>query len=184
LKIAPEKSPTTYAEYRELPEDERYELIGGKLFMTPSPKSFHQIISTNILTLLSNHVRGNELGNVISAPMDVKLTESDVVQPDVLFVSSDRKSIIKEDYIDDAPDLVVEIVSESSRDRDTVLKKNLYFRHGVEEYWLVEPEEHSVTILVRDTKDFKESHTLAEDTELRSPLLPGFNPQIEALFQE
>lgn len=184
METAYKQPPVTYEDYCELPDDKRYELIGGELYLTPSPKSFHQIISGNIFTLLSNFVRDNNLGTVISAPMDVKLTETDVVQPDILFIRVERKEIIKENFIDAGPDLVVEVISEATRDRDTVIKKQLYFRHGVEEYWLVDPEEEKVTVMVRGDSGFEPHAEQMANEQLESPLLSDFSPTIEAFFTE
>lgn len=184
MNIAHEKSPTTYEEYCSLPDDERYELIGGELYVTPSPSSFHRTISLNIAHLLLQHVRENNLGTVLDAPMDVKLSETDVVQPDVLFVRNEREEIVREDYVDAGPDLVVEVVSEGSRDRDTVLKRNLYFRHGVEEYWLVYPEDRTTTVLTRNADGFEIHTELAEDHAVDSPLLPQFSPSVDRFFEK
>ena len=175
--------PMTYDDYLNLPDDERYELIGGELYMTPAPKIFHQEILKNIANLLTNHVNEKEAGKVLFAPVDVKLTETEVVQPDILFIHKNRSHIIKEAFIADAPDLTVEIVSEGTRDRDTVQKKTLYYRHGVKEYWLVDPDTKSVTLLTPGSKSYDIQATYETDQALASPLLPDFQPQITQFFQ-
>ena len=179
LKTQP---PMTYDDYLNLPDDESYELIGGELYMTPSPKSIHQTILGNVFTLLSNFVRETGAGRALIAPMDVKLTETEVVQPDILFINKERTHIIKEAFIAAAPDLTVEIISEGTRDRDTVLKKTLYYRHGVKEYWLVDPDTNSVTLLTPGSKSYDIHDTFAADEILASPLLPDFQPQITQFF--
>lgn len=183
MTFAYNKPPTTYVEYQNLYKNEQYELIDGELFLTPSPKSFHQAISLNIATLILNHVHKNELGTVLEAPMDVKLTETDVVQPDILFVQNEREDIIKEDFVADGPDVVVEVLSDSTRDRDTVLKKNLYFRHGVEEYWIVDPDEETVNILTRSADGFELTQEFTSGDQIDPLAFPDFTPKVGSFFK-
>ena len=131
----------TYTDYLLLPEGDRRELIEGDFYMVPSPSFRHQSISRDISTPLWDYVRTNGLGVVVWAPMDVVLTQESVVQPDILFISNERREIITDNNISGAPDLVVEILSPSTADRDRELKLRLYARHGVREYWIVDPDE-------------------------------------------
>src|SRR5712691_11341392 len=125
----------TYEDYRLLPEDRRYEVIDGELFMTPAPTPYHQIVALNVATALGEHVLGLKLGTVLIAPCDVVLSETDVVQPDILFIAAERASVIGEKYISAAPDLVIEVFSPSTAGRDQTLKKKLYAPRGVKELW-------------------------------------------------
>jgi len=139
-----EKRKYTYADYLNTPDDERYELLEGELAMTPSPVTKHQKILTNLGVALVNHVKGNSLGDVFFAPYDVVLDDENVVQPDILFISKVRLSIIGEKNVHGAPDMVVEILSEATAYRDSIQKKRLYARSGVRELWLVAPDDRLV----------------------------------------
>lgn len=135
----------TYQSYESLPSDGKvYQIIGGSLHMTPSPGFDHQDISFNLGLLLGNFVKKGKLGKVVAAPMDVILSETDVVQPDILYISSGRMGIVGKRGVEGAPDLVVEVISPSTRMIDEEVKKGLYERHGVREYLLVYPEEKKV----------------------------------------
>ncbi|HBI24855.1 MAG TPA: restriction endonuclease, partial [Nitrospiraceae bacterium] len=121
-----EKKKYTYEDYLKTPDDVRYELIEGELLMTPSPVPRHQRISRKIEFILEEFVTNNDLGEIFYAPCDVHLDNENVVQPDILFISKERLNIIGEKNIQAAPDLAIEILSESSAYRDLVQKKKLY----------------------------------------------------------
>lgn len=117
----------TYEDYLLFPDDgKRHELIDGEHYVTPSPSTKHQRISGNLLYFLKDHLRRTKAGRMFDAPMDVVLSDFDVVQPDLLFVSSARASIITEKNIQGAPDLVVEILSDGTRKTDEIIKRKLY----------------------------------------------------------
>jgi len=134
-----DKKKYTYEDYLKTPEDKRYELIEGELLMTPSPITSHQRISRKIEFLIEKFVTENDLGEVFYAPYDVHLDDENVVQPDIMFISKGRSKIIGEKNLLGAPDLVVEILSESTAYRDLIQKKKLYAKFGVKEYWIVVP---------------------------------------------
>ncbi|MCD6376664.1 MAG: Uma2 family endonuclease, partial [Caldisericaceae bacterium] len=107
VKYRTTKKPFTYQDYLQLPDDgKRYEVINGELIMAPSPITIHQIISTSLSAGLFNYVKENELGTILTAPLDVVLNETNVYQPDIIFISRERKEIITEKNISGAPDLV------------------------------------------------------------------------------
>ena len=141
-----EKKKYTYEDYLKTPDDERYELIEGELLMTPSPIPKHQRISRELEFEIIKFVKANDLGEVFYAPCDVYLDNENVVQPDILFISKERLNIIGEKNIQGAPDLAIEIISESTAYRDLVQKKKLYAKFGVKEYWIVIPGEESIEI--------------------------------------
>lgn len=172
----------TYYDYTLLPEDKRYELIEGDLSMTPSPTSRHQIISGNLHFHLSDYVRKKGLGIVLAAPMDVVLSDEDVVQPDLLFISNDRKGIMGEKNIRGAPDLVIEILSPTSLERDAVIKRKLYAKHAVREYWIVNPDEKTIEVMTWSEKGFQTVQAYPRGATLRSPLLAGFSLSIDEIF--
>ena len=137
----------TYKDYLLLPEGDRRELIGGDFYVVPAPSIRHQTISANIGEILRGFVRKGGLGTVLWAPTDVVLSPESVVQPDILFVSNERREIITKDNISGAPDLVIEILSPSTAERDRELKLALYTRYGVREYWIVDPEDSTVQVM-------------------------------------
>lgn len=153
-----------YQDYLQLPEDKRYEIIDGDLFMVPSPNESHQRILANIFQALSHYVKQNKLGRVYFAPFDVLFSEEDIVQPDIIFVSHENKKIITKDNIKGAPDLIVEVFSPSTFKRDMGIKKKLYARHGVQEYWIVDPGHETVDVFLLKGKEFDGKRYRLKDT--------------------
>ncbi|MBI1742606.1 Uma2 family endonuclease [Candidatus Acetothermia bacterium] len=179
--------PFTYEDYKSLPESEtkRYELLGGELVMVPAPLTYHQRVSRNLEGFLWDFVKDNELGEVYSAPIDVVLGrpgKEDVVQPDILFVAKDRLSIIAEEEIRGAPDLVVEIFSPSTAERDRTYKKRLYGRNGVKELWLVDPDLKTVEVFQWTRRGFQSKAVYGHKDQLVSPLLPGLTIPLREVF--
>ncbi len=164
----------TYEDYRNAPEDKRYELLDGELVIMPSPKEIHQRLSMNLAVPLHVFVDENGLGRVYLAPFDVVLTDTDVVQPDLMFVSNEQSHIITEDNIRGAPDLVIEILSPSTAEKDRTFKRALYARHGVREYWMVDSLAKTVTVLLLGEHGFELAEVYGEGQTLTSPMLQGF----------
>jgi Uma2 family endonuclease len=132
----------TYKDYLELPHDgKRYEIIDGELYLAPSPTTKHQRSTLRLSMSLDSHVRPRRLGEVFIAPYDVILASDAIVQPDVVYVSRARRSIITEPNVQGAPDLVVEVILPSSTRRDQEIKRDLYAKYKVPHYWLVHPVE-------------------------------------------
>ena len=172
----------TYEDYLNAPEDKRYELLDGELIMTPSPGELHQSVSALLGWKLIQFVAENRLGKVYSAPFDVVLSDLDVVQPDLIFVSNERGHIITPANIQGGPDLVVEILSPSTAERDKTFKRALYARHGVNEYWMVDTAAKSITVLLLGQRDFEVVGIYGEGATLTSPTLQGFRLHIGDLF--
>ena len=172
----------TYADYAKTPDDERYELLNGELVMSPSPKEIHQHISGSLYLKLGAFVRERSLGKVYFAPFDVVLSDTDVVQPDLLFVSNERADIITPANVQGAPDLVVEILSPATAERDRTLKLDLYAQYGVKEYWIVDPDAGAITVLLRGESRFEVAGIYGEGQTLRSPTLTGFTIDLDAIF--
>ena len=137
----------TYADYLALPGDGRYELHDGELVMVASPNEPHQRTSL-LLTRQLLVVEDKGLGRIYVAPFDVILSDTEVVQPDLLFVSQERAHIITHANIQGAPDLVVEILSPSTSNRDWTRKREMYARHGVKELWIVDPDARIIWVMV------------------------------------
>ena len=172
----------TYHDYRNTPDDERWELLDGELVMAPSPTPAHQRISFRLSLVLHTFVDRMGLGEVIPAPLDVVLSETEVVQPDLLFVSSERAHIITTENIRGAPDLVVEILSPSTTSRDWRTKMDLYAQHGVREYWLVDPEAQRVWVMAGAEGELNEVANYGRDDVLASPALAGFTVGLDQVF--
>ncbi|MEW6378326.1 MAG: Uma2 family endonuclease [bacterium] len=173
----------TYEDYLHFPEDKRYEIIDGEVSLAPSPDRIHQDILRDLGFILWEFVKKNDLGLVYYAPFDVVLSDTDIVQPDLIFVSKERKLILTEKNIQGAPDIVVEILSPSSQHKDTVIKAKLYKKFGVREYWLIDPQEKQITLHDFSSSQRKPSTAIYTFDEIfESPLLPGLKISLKELF--
>jgi Uma2 family endonuclease len=131
----------TYHDYAALPDDgRRYEIHDGELSVTPAPSPQHQICAANVFRILDGHVRSNGPGVVLFAPLDVILSDSAIVQPDLVYLASDRLGAVSRRGIEGPPSLVVEILSPSTTMVDRETKRRLYARHDVPDFWLVDPD--------------------------------------------
>ncbi len=141
MQIAALHPPKTILEvYRMLPEGTRAELINGKLFISPAPTLGHQHVIIKLVSLIYNYSNKNKLGEVYVSPIDVYINQKNAVQPDIVFVLSENKSILKEDGIYGAPDLVIEVLSPGTKKFDLDKKKKIYEKNSVKEYWIVDPD--------------------------------------------
>jgi len=173
----------TYDDYRELPDDgKQYQIIGGELYMAPAPRIYHQRILLNLAKIVDTFTDKNNLGDVLIAPVDVVLSMTDVVQPDLIFVSKKRLNIVTKNNIVAAPDLVVEILSEHSETIDRTKKKDLYERHGVKEYWIVDPENKKIEQFILTDQKFAEQPIVHSDKKLSSSVLKGLNLNLDKVF--
>jgi len=172
----------TYEDYARLPDDRRYEVIDGELYLTPAPTPYHQIVSRRIERLIEEHVEKAELGIVINAPCDVVLSQFDVLQPDIFFISTGRLAVVGEKYISDAPDLVVEVLSPGTRKRDRFIKSKRYARFGVREMWIADPLKKTIEVFVNTVDGFRREATYSAEDVLRSPLLPGLEVPLGRVF--
>ena len=176
----------TYEDYLELPSGgKRYELIDGDLYVIPAPTSRHQAILRNLLLILGNFVHETRRGAVFPAPLDVLLSQGDVIQPDLVFVAADSLHLITETHVAGAPDLAVEIFSPSSRRTDARTKLRLYERHGVREYWLVDPELETIAVYRLADGAYRQQADLALERgdTLTSPLFAGLNVSLAEVFE-
>jgi Uma2 family endonuclease len=171
-------------DYDGLPDEPRCELLYGRFYVSPSPLVVHQLV----VTLLGSHLNAIAKGSgglALVAPMDVCLADHSVVQPDVLYVSRERRSIVKA-RIEGAPDLVVEVASPGTSRRDRGEKLRLYAESGVREYWLVDPLARQIDFLVARSDGY--SVVLPTDDRYRSPAvaeraldLAAFWAEVEAM---
>ena len=172
----------TYEDYRNVPGDERYELLDGELVMIAAPNLAHQKALFRIARLVEDFVLERGLGGVFIAPTDVVLSDTNVVQPDVIFVSKVRASIVGDDNIRGAPDLVVEIVSPSNPQRDLVRKRDIYARHGVGEYWIADPDARSIRVMVLEGGAYRVAGEYGERDVLESGALDGIGLEVGGAF--
>lgn len=173
----------TYADLDLLPDREtgdRYELIDGELVVTPSPIPFHQVVLGRGFRLFDAFVVRTNVGIVLTAPVDVVLATGVVVVPDLLVIARHRLGIIGPKAIEGPPDLVLEIHSPSTRDRDLGEKKALYARYRVPEYWAGDPDARSITVFA--LRDGRYDVLPLVDGRARSEVLPGFEVEVAGLF--
>ena len=182
----------TYDDFVLFPDDgNRHELIDGEHFVTPSPNRRHQWVLQNLYRSVDAFVRERRRGRVFLAPFDVVLTPVDVVEPDPLYISGERSEILTEANVQGPPDLVVEVLSPSGRRQDEVLKRDLYDRGGVSEYWIVDPDAETVKVLRRGQGGGEGGAfgrplllTLRDSDTLSTPLLPELEVSLAAIFEE
>jgi len=185
----PARRAWTYSDLVALPEDQlRHELIDGEHFVTPSPNTGHQEISKRLFRALDAHVERHQAGEVLYAPFDVKLSLSTVLVPDLVYFTTERFArVVNEKHATAAPDLVVEILSPGTRRRDKGRKRAVYDREGVSEYWLVDQEARSITVLRRPRANAGLTDvavlTLAKGETLESPLFPGLQIPLRDVFR-
>jgi Uma2 family endonuclease len=175
-------STKTYEDYLNTPDDgQRYELIDGEIFVSPSPQLLHQLASIELSSMLHRYVRGSRLGRVVAAPMDVRLATNEVVQPDLMFIRTGSPADNpNEDRVEGAPDLLVEILSPSNRGYDLVRKRQLYARCGVPEYWIVDPINRTIETLSLNGDEYE---TVPHARGLMvSMVLPSLRFNISAFF--
>lgn len=173
----------THADLMQMPEDgKRRELIDGELYVTPSPVNYHQKILLNLTGAFWKFLESHPLGELRFAPLDVILSEHDVVEPDLLFVLNEHRDILQ-DWVRGVPDLVIEILSPSTEARDRGIKLKAYARHGVGEYWIVDPNAQIIEIYRRAAEGFHLSGTWAKGLSVETPLLLGFSLPVASVFK-
>ena len=171
-------------DYQGTPDGPPYfQVIEGDLVQTPSHLTVHQAIVGNIAITLLNFVEKHPIGTVIIGPFDVYLGDINVYQPDVLFVSNRRRSIITERGIEGAPDLVVETLSPATAHYDKGFKRKVYARFGVRELWLVDPETRTIQVYLLEKNAEKPIATHGEKAVFESALLPGLKFKAAAIFK-
>ena len=172
----------TYDDLRQIPPDRnRYELIEGELFVSAAPNIEHQRKTLRLSRKLADHVEQHDLGEVFIAPCDVVLDASTVLEPDILFVSKARRSIVKAACIEGAPNLVVEVISDSSRTIDRFVKRDRYAEFAVPEYWLLDPFEPRIEVLRLEGGKYRVVGSFGPGDTLESPTFPGLRIAVSSL---
>ena len=175
----------TLEDYLLFPDDgKRHELIDGEHYMTPAPNPRHQTISSNLHRIIGGFIHEKHLGRLFSAPTDVVLSEYDVVQPDLFFIATPRLTMIGESRIEGAPDLAVEILSVTTRKADEMIKRKLYERYGVSEYWIVDPELQMIKVFRMTDHGYTRAVELSLEAQgsLTTPLLPDLSISLTDIF--
>lgn len=164
----------SFADLEKWPEDgRRYELYDGEVYEVPSPFPLHQMAASRLHLLLSDYVRAHG-GIVLFAPLDIVLTEYDVVQPDLLLFTHEREHLINPKKVTRVPpDLAIEILSESTAGNDRGRKMRLLARHGVREFWLVDPDAETIEVHSLIGDRFVLAGVATAESPIRSRLLPG-----------
>jgi Uma2 family endonuclease len=173
----------TYRDLQQIPQDRnRYELIEGELFVSPSPNIEHQRKAFRLSRILAEHVEQQDLGEVFIAPCDVLLDDSTVLEPDIVFVSKARQSVVTAACIQGPPDLVVEVLSDSSRTIDRFVKRDRYAEFGVPEYWLLDPFEPRLEVLRLEAGKYRVVGAFGPaDTLNASPTFPDLRIPMSTL---
>ncbi|MFB9276526.1 Uma2 family endonuclease [Cohnella cellulosilytica] len=176
------EQPVTYDDYAAMPDDgNRYEIIDGVLeMMSPGPMTIHQAVVREIEFLMMQSCRSEY--EIFSAPLDVILSKTNVLQPDLLMIHISRLDIVKPHGIEGAPDLVVEILSPSTRKRDKVVKAAAYAKHQVPEYWLVDPETRTLEQYRLDGERYELEELYEEDDRVSSDKLPCISFRLGEVF--
>lgn len=177
----------TYDDYLRFPDDGlRHEIIEGEHYVTPSPATKHQQILLMLSYLLQSHLEAHPVGRILFAPFDVLLSEFNVFVPDLIYLSNERAQLLTAKNLQGSPDIAVEILSPSTRSRDLRLKRDVYERTGVTEYWTIDPDRELVTIHRRDSASTESglalTLTLARGEVLETPLLPHLRLPTDKLF--
>jgi Uma2 family endonuclease len=178
----------TYDDFLLLPDDgKRHELIDGEHYVTPSPNPRHQRILRKLCLEIDNYLRVHPIGEVFFAPLDVVMSEHDVVEPDLLYLSRERAAeVLVPEHVRGVPELVAEIASRGTRKRDETIKRALYERAGVTEYWVVDPEIEVVRVYRKGADGFERPVELRRDAgeTLTTTLLPGLEIPLAGILSD
>lgn len=170
-------------EYLELPDDgKRYQILDGVLDVTPAPSPRHQRVSRRLLWHLMAELERKGKGEVFNAPIDVVLDRHSVVQPDLVFLRAEHAHEVGERGIEGAPDLVVEILSPSTRRTDVLTKSALYARFGIAEYWIVDPDIDKVEVYVLRDGRYVLTSSVSAPEALTSESYPGLAIPLDEVF--
>lgn len=174
----------TVADYMELDDDQRYEIIEGKLWMTPAPNNAHQRIITRLGTFIDMHVMQNDLGECRDTPFDVFLADDTVVQPDFTFVAKERVAeVLTTRGAEGAPDLVIEVLSKSTARRDRLTKRALYSSSGIRWFVIVDPTEQVIeTFELNDSGEYVFRGGAGPDDEWETPFFAGLTIEMSMVW--
>ncbi len=177
----------TYDDFVQFPDDGlRHELIDGEHYVTPSPNTKHQTVSLNLTVLIGSWLEQHPIGRLFHAPFDVVFSMFDVVEPDLLYLSNERAAeALTTLHVRGVPELVIEIGSPGTRKRDETVKRRLYERTGVSEYWVIDPELDAIRVYRREGDGFGRVDELSASASdvLTTSLLPGLEIPLSRVFR-
>ena len=180
------QAPTklTYHDFLLLPDDgKRYEILDGDLCVTPSPVTRHQLIVGRFHHHLMAYLEAHPVGTVFTAPYDVVLSDTDIVEPDLLLVLHTGRAVITERNVQGPPDIILEVLSPGTAARDRGLKRKRYERFGVREYWLIDPDDNILEMLAMQDERYVQVCRVAHPAECVSALLPGLVLDLGSLLK-
>jgi Uma2 family endonuclease len=174
----------TYDDFLLFPDDGlRHEIIGGKHYVTPSPATRHQLLVGRLYFEIERFLRAHAgIGQGFLSPFDIVFTRCDVVEPDLVFIAADQTSLLTDQNVQGPPALVIEIASPGTRTRDQGIKRQLFDRGGVREYWIVEPDANAVRVFVRKRDGLRAVAEVGASDVLTSSLLPGLEIRLSESF--
>jgi Uma2 family endonuclease len=176
------KTGLTYEDLQAFPEDNfRRELIDGELIVTPAPATRHQDVVLELGARLLAHVKEHG-GKVFIAPTDVFFSDTNVVEPDVLYVKPGNVDRVEKKFFRSAPDVVAEVSSPSTRRLELVRKHELYARFGVPEYWYVDLEADRVEVYELGARNYGRPSLLGRGDVLETPQIPGWSIPVDELL--
>ena len=188
MRTASSRVKLTYDDFLLFPDDgQRHELIDGEHYVTPSPNTKHQQVVGNLHFMIRSWLEKHPVGRVFFAPFDVVFSHVDIVEPDLLYLShACAAQALTAAHVRGVPNLVIEITSPSTRQRDERIKRRLYEREGVSEYWVVDPELEVVRVYRQYENVFARSLELSAEAgdTLTTALLPGLELRLADVFQE
>jgi len=175
--------PYTYQEYQYLPNDgRRYEIVEGELYVTPAPSPMHQTVSRRLQFVLMKQLEEPGIAFIFNAPFDVILAETSVVEPDLAIIRQGRRGSLSKRGFEGAPDVVVEILSPTTRGNDVFLKKTAYARLGVAEYWIVDPDLGRIEVFRLKEGGYDQGLLFDRSATLSSPSFPEIVVPLAPLF--
>ncbi len=182
----PPQGEWTYADWLRLPDDGfKYEVIDGELHMSPPPSIAHQNSTTSLAARMRHHAEKHDLGLVLTSPVGVRLPNQEVpVQPDILFIVKNRLNLVGDNYVEAAPDLVVEVLSPGNWMYDRGQKLEVYEQAGVKEYWIVDYRKKTVEVLVLEDSEFVLQNVYGVGDTAVSVILTNFSVPVADIFRK
>lgn len=180
LKARPKK---TLEDLERLPPETRAELIEGEIFMAPAPNVQHQRIVFRLARALAAWVEPRGLGEVLVSPIDVRLPSGSLVQPDIVFVATANRRILAQ-RVEGAPDLLIEVVSPAHADRDRIVKRGLYAKNRIVEYWIADGDARAIEVLRLADGDYEPAGYFQASDTLTTALLPGFTLPVAPIMAD
>jgi Uma2 family endonuclease len=168
----------TYSEYARLPADRRYEVARGEVIATPSQSPYHQLVVGAVLQALYAFAERKDRGELFLGPVDVLFGEGDYLVPDLVWIRRERLGIISDRGIEGAPDLIVEVTSPATADRDRGIKRERYANYGVPHYWIVDPRQRHVEVY-RMLEDPTAPRVVARESFTWTPVPGGETLEID-----